>query len=355
MMPNKSSEAVPQTNTSYRSDSIICSRWSLALLQIQQNSRNNKSRAFTLVELLVVLAIIGLLVSIMLPAVQSVREAARRSQCTQNLGQLILAVHRYETGNGVYPPGTLDQEGPVLTEAEGFHHNWIEHILPYLDQGNAAAHIDWQVGVYHENNEPVRSKRFPFLVCPSAANRGPFSNYAGVHHHVEAPIDDDNLGVFFLNSQISYLDVSDGAANTLFVGEKFVTTPGDLGWMSGTRATLRNTGTPINRTPEILGELAPSQPEEVREVDDNSPAGDPNKVDDNSTVSPPNATDAPATARASIPSDTVGGFESKHTGNGANFVFGDGRVKFLHRGVTKKVLQQLGQRNDGTLINTTDY
>ena len=87
----------------------------------------------------------------------------------------------------------------------------------------------------------------PVLSCPSSpAADGPVSNYAGVHHHVEAPIDADNSGVLFLNSKLSFEDLRDGAAYTLFIGEKRTGYVEDLGWMSGTSATLRNTGTPLN-------------------------------------------------------------------------------------------------------------
>jgi len=87
--------------------------------------------------------------------------------------------------------------------------------------------------VYHPNNMPVRQIDISTLNCPSAprANRA-YSDYAGVHNDVEAPIDVTNNGVFFLNSRISYFDVKDGSSNTLFIGEKH-TSAGDLGWMSG--------------------------------------------------------------------------------------------------------------------------
>ena len=69
------------------------------------------------------------------------------------------------------------------------------------------------------------------------------SNYAGCYHDVESPIDVDNHGVMYLNSHISQKDVTDGTSHTIYVGEK-LSDEQDLGWMSGTRATLRNTGTP---------------------------------------------------------------------------------------------------------------
>ena len=74
------------------------------------------------------------------------------------------------------------------------------------------------------------------------------SNYAGCHHDVESPIDENNNGVLFLNSHIRDKDVTDGLAHTIYIGEK-LGSQWDLGWMSGTRATLRNSGTAINQTP----------------------------------------------------------------------------------------------------------
>ena len=193
------------------------------------------------------IAIIGILVALLLPAVQSAREAARRAQCTNNMVQLIIAVHNYESSNRVYPPGTIEDSGPIQNVPQGYHHNWISQLLPYLEQRAVFNHTDRTVGVYHPNNAEVRDMRMSVLLCPSspASNAAGYSSYAGIHHDVEAPIDTDNHGLFFLNSSVRYIDVSDGASQTLFMGEKLILS-GDLGWMSGTRATLRNTGTPIN-------------------------------------------------------------------------------------------------------------
>src|SRR5687768_3577398 len=91
---------------------------------------------FTLVDLFWVIAIIGILVALLLPAVQAAREAARRSSCSNNLVQLILAVNQYEMAHSAYPPGTVEPAGPIQNVAKGYHHGWITQILPYIEQRN---------------------------------------------------------------------------------------------------------------------------------------------------------------------------------------------------------------------------
>lgn len=104
--------------------------------------RNRNRKAFTLVELLVVIAIIGILIALLLPAVQAAREAARRCSCTNNLSQMILAVQNYNMAHEVYPPGTINAEGPIASEPQGYHHNWISQILPYMEELSIYRHID---------------------------------------------------------------------------------------------------------------------------------------------------------------------------------------------------------------------
>lgn len=319
--------------------------------------KQKNKRAFTLVELLVVIAIIGILIALLLPAVQAAREAARRTQCVQNLSQLILAVHNYEMSQRAYPPGSLEAKGPIANVAQGYHHNWIEFLLPYMEHQNHYRHTDRSVGVYHKNNQPVRDIRIPILLCPTGGTVGPHSDYAGVHHDVSAPIDVTNNGVFFLNSSVAYHDVKDGSSYTLFIGEK-LSDPNGLGWMSGTRATLRNTGVNLNVTG--VTPIAPGTSyldDEAAEFDYGGEGLDvdsePNSLVDEDD---PPVGGAPLVAATKLEAElTVGGFASNHTGSGANFAYGDGSVHFLYHTINPKLLQQLAHRADGKLIERPGY
>jgi prepilin-type N-terminal cleavage/methylation domain-containing protein len=313
-------------------------------------------RAFTLLELMVVMIIIGILVSLLLPAIQSAREAARRASCTNHLVQLIIAVHNYESAYRVYPPGSIDARGPIQNVPQGYHHGWIVQLLPHFEMQGVYRHINHKVGVYHRSNARIRDLDFDILRCPSSPGpSGGYTNYAAVHHDVEAPIDVDNHGVFFLNSRVRYRDITDGASNTLFLGEK-LSLAGDLGWMSGTRSTLRNTGTVLNatnRSARINGQAggAASQSQgfmlvnttEHESGNDGTSIGDPIEQ----------AGGAPIVNGLTTTSTAVGGFESYHT-IGCNFAFGDGNVRFLADTIDTQVYQQLGHRADGKLLQP-DY
>ena len=207
---------------------------------------------FTLVELLVVVAIIGILIGMLLPAIQQVREAARRTSCLNNLTQFGLAMHNHEFSFGSLPPGVIDKAGPIQNVAVGQHVSWTVHLLRFMEQNGVADNFNIPAGTYAKPNAAARAMVMYNYNCPSQSlvqditMAAGLSHYAGCHNSVEAPIDVDNDGLLFLNSAITYGDIYDGSSNTILIGE-FIPEGSDLGWASGTRATLRNTG-------ELLGE-----------------------------------------------------------------------------------------------------
>ena len=275
-------------------------------------------RGFTLIELLVVIAIIAILIALLLPAVQQAREAARRTTCKNNLAQIGLALHNYEQQWEVLPPGTVNPDGPIRWEEQGYHFSWTLALLPYIDQHPLFEHYDLAKGVYAAENSDVRKVSISVYGCPSSPHshgaKSPGgmqlaqSSYAGCHHHEEAMIDVDQTGVFFLNSSVRYEQIRDGASNTIFVGEK-VDTPITLGWGSGTRETLRNAGS-------IQG---------------------PGPWEDHRQQNPP-------------PANHVGGFGSYHAG-GAQFALGDGSVRFISENIDPGTFKNLGHRTDGNLMD----
>jgi prepilin-type processing-associated H-X9-DG protein len=192
------------------------------------------------------------------------------------------------------------------------------------------------------------------LKCPSSVWSSTLTEYAAVHHDVEDPIDADNHGVFFLNSRVRRLDVSDGLSSTLFLGEK-LPLAGDLGWLSGTRSTLRNTGTRINSLTnwaKINGGGSGSFTEAGSQgfvLVDTAPQG---------SVSEEESSLAASLVAAGIPIvnglptnlTAVGGFESQHP-SGVNFAFGDGSLRFISDTVDMQVYQRLGHRADGQLLS----
>lgn len=316
------------------------------------------SSGMTLTELLVVIGIIGILVMLLLPGIQSAREGARGAQCANNLIQMMIAVQNYEDAVKSYPPGTVDAQGPISNFPQGYHHNWIEQILPYIESQNAYDRIDRSVDIYHANNASVRrTSVFDLFECPSSHLYEPLcTNYAAVHHDVESAINDDNHGVFYLNSHVRRLDVSDGLASTLFLGEK-LPLAGDLGWLSGTRATLRNTGTPVNsvnrwallRSTNQVGWGSQLAEGKGFVLVDTAPQGEAPE-DEIKLTQEQIAAGLPIVNGLPTNPTAVGGFESQHVG-GVNFAFGDGSLRFIRNTIDMQVYQRLGHRADGQLLS----
>jgi prepilin-type N-terminal cleavage/methylation domain-containing protein/prepilin-type processing-associated H-X9-DG protein len=293
---------------------------------------HSERAGFTVIELLVVTAVIAILIAILLPAVQSSREQTRRISCTNNLMQIGTALASYALCHSVLPPGVVNDKGPVTNVPVGYHFGWAVHILPFLDQPAMFREFDFSRSVYAPGNDTARGHRIQTFLCPSSPYSGGGTNYAACHHDVEAPIDVDNHGAFYLNSHTRYSDLLDGPACTILIGENRMT-PG-LGWAVGTSATLRNAGTPINS-------------EDPRELLKSS-----SLINSYRAIDP--TTWMTLITDGNVPAARIGGFSSYHPG-GTNFLFGDGSVRFLSERIHPDIYRSLAHRADGNLISADEF
>src|SRR5262249_51915486 len=132
--------------------------------------RGHRRRGFTLIELLVVIAIIGVLIALLLPAVQAAREAARRAQCTNNLKQLGLALHNYESSTGSFPYAFAWQwcspASASLCGGVGNHHGPLVALLSFMEQTSVFNAYNSTVAMFEDANATVSGTNISFLWCP---------------------------------------------------------------------------------------------------------------------------------------------------------------------------------------------
>jgi prepilin-type N-terminal cleavage/methylation domain-containing protein len=212
-------------------------------MNTKQHSTHCDRSAFTLIELLVVIAVIGILVGLLLPAVQAAREAARRMSCSNNLKQLVLGIHNYESAYKQLPPGYLHKPGPIgpLHDANHMGFSWGSMILPQLEQPGLFDQFDFDLPVFDSANLVPRETPIPTFLCPSdtysdrsyvmrddtvtpneryaaasyAANWGPSTPSVNLD---DTPL--ESVGVFYRNSRTRFRDILDGLSNTLALGER---------------------------------------------------------------------------------------------------------------------------------------
>ena len=199
-------------------------------------AKSPRSVGFTLIELLVVIAIIAVLIALLLPAVQQAREAARRSQCKNNLKQIGLAMHNYHDTANRFPPGSY---------VPGHSTNAWASILPYADQAPLYSKLVFNQGwswIGQSGGGPnavaVDGVKIPYMICPSSPLPDTYKDNGGNNRTLAAPsyvmiggaISDPSTftgsaglvsigGIFFQNSSIGFRDITDGTTNVMMISE----------------------------------------------------------------------------------------------------------------------------------------
>ena len=312
---------------------------------------------FTLIELLVVIAIIAVLIALLLPAVQQAREAARRSQCKNNLKQIGLAMHNYHDSFKLFPPGNFNrlyEYQPGNDSAGGNRKNWMHMLLPYIDQGplynqfapymsNGTDALNWPANLINTV--------IPVLMCPtqpggpkiSNMGQGFFGNYVmcsgslDMAANVGGNAKSEKLdGLMFSISSISLRDVTDGSSNTLMTSEVILppnnSGAGPAGCYVGAydyRGAYYNSA-----SPGILFTAINPPNTSVKDQLWNACADSP---------------DGRATCSGCASSSALNHARSYHTG-GVHVVMGDGAVRFVSDNINRTLFQYLGSRNDGNTV-----
>jgi len=232
---------------------------------------------FTLIELLVVIAIIAVLIALLLPAVQAAREAARRSQCVNNLKQIGLALHNYHSTHNAFPLGATWQPyettGWTVTSTGGLsgsnQNNWAcwsiqAQMLPAMEQNAIYNAINFHFSCYQGSAGPINSTAFltriASFLCPSDGNAGKTNtnSYNGsIGTSLYSTNNADSTGVFNYQQTYSMTDIKDGSSNTLafseaLVGERSSGIPGRGNSTGNITSSGFGTGQPYN----VSGQLA---------------------------------------------------------------------------------------------------
>jgi prepilin-type N-terminal cleavage/methylation domain-containing protein len=242
-----------------------------------------RRRAFTLIELLVVIAIIAILIALLLPAVQQAREAARRTQCRNNLKQLTLAMHNYHDAFNTLPPDAIyGYLPPGATQYAPYHHTWVAFILPYVDQAPLYNQINFNLPIWNQqmaSGQKIQEQELAVLTCPSegglqniptSTHGVAITNYAvsegydwwnrGMHDRQPgSPTGPDGIpiwagGIFSPLTSSNFKDITDGTSSTVALGEvTSVSCTGGPQHTNGTGRRRQGAGEAVFRAAFVAG------------------------------------------------------------------------------------------------------
>lgn len=212
------------------------------------------ARGFTLVELLVVIAIIGVLVGLLLPAVQAAREAMRRASCQNNLHQIGLALHNYHAAHNKFPPGAIEVRPQF---PNGKQLAWSAFVLPFMEQSGLHEQIDFKLAFDAPENEPAAATILPGFLCPSTPRsdglmqgRGA-SDYGGIYGQRITGRNDPPNGMMLHDRALAMRDVLDGSSHTVMISEDAAFPDGQ--WING--RNLFDQAFPINKAPKFENDM----------------------------------------------------------------------------------------------------
>ena len=330
------------------------------------SKQTSRKPGFTLIELLVVMAIIGVLVSLLLPAVQQARESARRTQCKNNLKQIGLALFNYEETFRMFPRPAYENFWSAAPNAQDSAWGWPIMILPHMDQQNIYDALNLRTNTFEQalldpTLLPILKQKLPVFLCPSDSIQfqneerkfvpkssggmtlltAPVfiakSNYVGCNgNHTDTGIFDDTKN----GKQVTIADITDGVSNTILVGERSTDPwpnqpPSTLGPWAGLWAGDESSQ---NSTTNIFTLVGQTQWQMNSGASSDTPLG---------TFYSPSPTQA---------------FGSAHAG-GAHFLMADGSVRFIADNIQWNDLPNsysdvgiyhlLGSRSDGAIVSGT--
>ncbi len=357
-----------------------------------KDASRSRKRGFTLIELLVVIAIIAVLIALLLPAVQSAREAARRAQCVNNLKQIALGCHNYETAIGSFPMGNT----ALNATANGFGaacsvstlYDAFDYVLPYMEQGTSynAYNFSWPGDMYPQAaiagaNVTAGTQKVSAFICPSdqaapaasptqytiAVNQGSYGMSRGTYENIYfnwynnsgVAVQYGNTcgygggtGMFMPEGVVKIAAVTDGTSNTFFFGEmsRFPNEPGGSSfmWLNLTAAwgdsSFFSGGVRITGGAFVVP--APNAPPDT--------TGAVTGACFANCVLPPDWLN-----NAGIPGGACNqlgqwGFRSFHPG-GLNFAMADGSVRFIKNSINLVTYRALGTRNMNEVVSADQY